>query len=173
MLKGKSIQPVEMRCISRRSKDPDGPLAWRVMVSRSRGKLLFQKYFFDHRYGGEAEALAAAKAWRDDVVNRFPRTSKAELSAQLRKHNTSGNAGVYRKKMPRRSRNGAIVIHVVWQAQTPLSVVPFRSRSFSVAKYGEQEAYRRAVEARKEFEALLGVPAMVGETRQLMAEAVQ
>ena len=149
--------PPETRCISRRAKGPGGPLAWRVMIERFNGsrKTTFQKYFLDQRYEGEAQALVAAQAWRDDILRRHPRMSKEALSAKLRKHNTSGNSGVYRKTMRKMGKNGKVSIHVCWQAQTPLSVIPFRSRSFSIAKFGESEAFRQAVLARKEFEKLL------------------
>jgi len=38
-----------------------------------------------------------------------------------------------------------------WQAQTPQGVKPFRSRSFSVDRYGFDGAYALAVQARAEF----------------------
>ena len=52
--------------------------------------------------------------------------------------------------MRKTTKNGSVVTHVIWQAQTPLSAVPFRSRSFSVSKFGDEEAYWMAVEARLE-----------------------
>ena len=38
-----------------------------------------------------------------------------------------------------------------WQAQTPHGVKPFRSRSFSVDRYGFDGAYELAAQARAEF----------------------
>ena len=149
--------PPETHCISRRTKEPGELLGWRVMIKRFNGSraITFQKYFLDQHYGGEAQALAAAQAWRDDILRRNPRMSKEALSAKLRKHNTSGAPGVYRKTMRKLGKNGKVSIHAFWQAQTPLSVIPFKSQSFSIAKFGESEAFRQAVLARKEFEKLL------------------
>ena len=144
-----------MRCISRGSQGIGAPIGWRVSISRCRGARIFQKFFADHVWGGNVGARVAAQAWRDDILRRYPPMSKAELSEQLRKHNTSGSPGVYRKIMRKTTKNGNVVIHPMWQAQTPLSVVPFQSRSFSVAKFGEEEAYWMAVEARKAFVALI------------------
>jgi len=42
-----------------------------------------------------------------------------------------------------------------WQAQTPDGVKPFKSKSFSLLKYGDMHAYALAVAARKKFEAAL------------------
>ena len=45
--------------------------------------------------------------------------------------------------------------YVFWQAQTPQGAKPFRSRSFSVDRYGFDEAFARAVQARLEFVAMV------------------
>lgn len=156
MRKGQTLQPPEMRCISRHFNKQRGTIGWRVSIRRSQPVVRnFLKFFPDHVHGGEVAALAAAQAWRDEIQTQFPRTTKEDLAALLRKHNTSGTSGVYRKIMRRRAKNGSVSVHILWQAHTPLAVVPFRSRSFSVAKFGEEEALRRAIRARKEFEVLL------------------
>lgn len=157
MRKGQTLQPPEMRCISRHFNKRRGTIGWRVSLRRSQPVVRhFIKYFPDHAHGGEALALAAAQAWRDELQGQYPRATKEDLATLLRKHNTSGTPGVYRKVMRKRAKNGSVSIHILWQAQTPLAVTPFRSRSFSVAKFGEEDALRRAIQARKEFEALLG-----------------
>lgn len=128
---------------------------WRVMISRKQIGRTFTKAFSDRTHGGEEAALAAARAWRDDVLRCHPPASKAELAVLVRKHNTSGRPGVFRRTMHKSTKDGRGAIHVFWQAQTPLCVTPMRTRSFSVAKFGEEGAYRLAVAAREEFEALL------------------
>jgi hypothetical protein len=128
---------------------------WRVMISRKQIGRTFTKAFSDRTHGGEEAALAAARAWRDDVLRRYPPASKVELAVLVRKHNTSGRPGVFRRTMHKSTKDGRRAIHVFWQAQTPLCVTPMRTRSFSVAKFGEDGAYRLAVAAREEFEALL------------------
>jgi hypothetical protein len=52
--------------------------------------------------------------------------------------------------------------YVCWQAQTPQGVKPFRSRSFSVDRYGFDGAYELAVQARAEFVA--AVEGFIGVT---------
>lgn len=144
-----------MLCISRHLEKRRGVLGWRVSIRRSRPGRCFQKFFADHLFGGEASALKAAQTWRDEVQRQHPAFTKNDLASLMRKHNSSGTPGVYRKIQRKRARNGSVSLHVVWQAQTPLALEPFRSRSFSVAKFGEEEARQRAIDARKEFEALL------------------
>lgn len=147
--------PPEMRCISRLTERGCSP-GWRVSISRRKPRRDFQKYFLDHAHGGTEGALAAAQAWRDEIEAKNPRTTKRQLASLVRKHNTTGASGVYRRIVRRKSKDGRIRTYAVWQAQTPLSVVPYRTRSFSVIKFGEQEAKRLAIEARWVFEAALG-----------------
>jgi len=76
--------------------------------------------------------------------------TKQEYSRILRPDNTSGCAGVYLKhQIIRRGAWSGEYVH--WQAQTPQGLIPFRSRSFSVARYGFDDAYALAVKAREEF----------------------
>jgi len=123
------------------------------MTHRTHPPRSFQKFFADHLHGGRAATLAVAQAWRDQIMLAHPRFSKAALSTLLRKHNTSGIPGVYRKVQRKSGKQGKVSTHVIWQAQTPLCVIPFKSKSFSVAKFGEAEAFQLAVAARKTFEA--------------------
>jgi hypothetical protein len=59
-------------------------------------------------------------------------------------------AGVYlRRQIVRRGDWTGECVH--WQAQTPQGIKPFRSRSFSIDRYGFDGAYNMAVKARAEF----------------------
>ena len=79
----------------------------------------------------------------------MPETKRA-FSQRIRLDNTSGCPGVYlmRQVVTRGDWSGE---HVFWQARTPQGVRPFRSRSFSVDRYGFDGAYALAVEARAQF----------------------
>ncbi len=79
----------------------------------------------------------------------LPETKQA-FSQHLRPDNTSGCPGVYlrRQFVKRGDWQGE---YACWQAHTPQGVKPFRSRSFSVNRYGFDEAYALAVQARAEF----------------------
>lgn len=157
MRKGRPMQPPEMRCIFRHFNQDGEDGGWRVSIRRKYPAPAreYVKYFANAAHGGENAALVAAQSWRDEIVRRHPRTTKQDLAALMRKHNTSGTPGVYRKIMRKKARNGSVRRHILWQAQSPAGVIPFRSRSFAVAKFGEDEARRLAIEARKEFELLL------------------
>jgi hypothetical protein len=130
--------------------------AWRVTVNRISEGLRFNKQFRDSQFGGEAGALAAALSWRDEIERLHPRLTRAERAERLRRTNTSGKTGVMKVVLVVRRRDGSERIAENWTAQTPGGVKPRRSRMFSTEKYGEREAYRLAVEARRAFEALLG-----------------
>lgn len=123
---------------------------WRVSIRR--GSTHFQKRFPFHLHGGREMALEKAKAWRDEIVSAHPVKSKLDMARQMRPNNTSGTPGVYRRKAVRKKR-GKTYVSYYWQA-----IAPGRAndtRSFSIKVYGEDGAYRKAVDARKEFEAEL------------------
>ena len=139
-----------LRCITRgeRNQRP----YWRVAVRR-RG-VLYQKRFLDHLYPSREQALLAAQQWRDQIQAEHPVFDKLHLSQTLRVNNTSGYPGVFLRTITR-VRNGKVQNYRLWQAQTPEGVKPFKSKSFSILKYGDAEAYALALAARHEFEAAL------------------
>lgn len=106
-------------------------------------------------------ALKAARAWRDGMTQSLLPETKQEFSQRIRPDNTSGCPGVYiKRQIVRRGKWGGE--YTYWQAQTPQGVKPFRSRSYSVDRYGFDGAYELAVQARAAFVA--EVEAYVGVT---------
>jgi hypothetical protein len=142
---------------------PSGARAWRVDIRRR--KVTYSRFFSAARYGTLESALVAAQAWRDRMALQLQPWSRQEFSRSTRSDNTSGHPGVYRQCQRRRNERGDVVEYCSWQARTPEGTGPVRTRNFSIAKYGEAEAYRLAVEAREAFVAeargpyLLAVPA--------------
>lgn len=141
----------EMRCICRCFKARGRGYGWQVSLQRTSAghKHRFIHFFADTEHGGESSSLAAAKAWRNRIECEHPD------SRLMRRLGMPAPLGVYRTSYREKTRNGETKLRVNWQAHAPRSVVPARHRSFSVSKYGEEGALRRAIEARKEFEALL------------------
>jgi hypothetical protein len=127
---------------------------WSVAIRRNRKT--YQKRFSVTRYGDLAQALAAAKAWRDEVSRSIPCITKAALSEVVRGSNTSGYPGVYLMVTKRKTPSGSIRKHWVWQARTPEEIKPTRTKSFAIAKYGDAKAFAMAVAARQEFVRELG-----------------
>lgn len=123
---------------------------WRVALVR-RGKAVHGS-FTVMRYGSLQAALAAAQAWRDEQALKSQAYTKTEISQLTRAHNTSGRAGVYLMHQRREREGGRMVTYSFWQARTPDGVKPARTVSFSILKFGEAEAYARAVAARAGFE---------------------
>lgn len=64
---------------------------WRVGFHRQGNH--HRKCFSDSVYGGEAEALLAAKAWRDSLLCTLSSDSKAAVVVRVKANNTSGVAG--------------------------------------------------------------------------------
>lgn len=88
-----------------------GETGWVVSIRRSRpSPRLHSRTFLDRQYGGEAGALAAAQAWRDEQERLHPKLSRRERAARVSKHNTSGKTGVLRYATTRQRADGSAVI---------------------------------------------------------------
>lgn len=124
-----------------RMRAPRGTLYWQVALRRRGAGLA--KAFPDLKHGGSAAALATAITWRDRAV-RGPTLSLREFHAKVRTVNRSGVSGVqkyFKASLP----------EGWWQARIKLADGREKTRSFSIQKYGDAEAFRRAVAARKEL----------------------
>lgn len=116
-----------------RTRSGSPQVGWKLNIRR-RG-VAYQRAFHGKDHGGLDGALQAALALRDEIDRNCPPLSKREWCATLRTTNTSGVPGVYRGKG-------------YWKAQLSRAGRTL-SRRFSIAIYGEDEAFRLAVEARR------------------------
>jgi AP2 domain len=119
---------------------------WQVQFTR-RGKV-YSKWFYDGRHGGSKKALAAAIRWRDRRIAEQPTLLMREFHCRKRSNNSSGVPGVEFTK-PKHQPGGS------WQARIKLTDGRKRTKNFSIRKFGEAEAFARAVAAREELLALV------------------
>lgn len=123
------------------------------LVKIGRRNVDHTKWFGIGQFGGDAQALSAAQAWRDAQIRALPVVSKLEYVSKIRPNNTSGAAGVVRVTKRNRKRSGAVVCTDYWVARPPRSVKASQCY-FSIPKYGEERAWELAVKARREMEQL-------------------
>ncbi len=128
--------------ITRMERAESSTFGWQVRLQR-RGTR-YAKYFADRRFGGTGASLAAARAWRDDLLKTFAEDDRARVCSKSSR-NSSGVVGV--SKVTISGGNG--VIYYFWQATWSPSPGQRRSIRFSVKKHGDEEAFRLAVEARQ------------------------
>lgn len=121
-----------------RSQSSGNIWAWKVNIARPGGRVYRDFSFI--QYGGRDTALLAAKAYRDEIISRYPPLTKRQYCTKLRSTNSSGIAGV---KRVQRSEG-----YSFWQAATCL---PGRNltKKFSVNVYGEEGARQKAIEERQ------------------------
>ena len=131
-----------------RSHQTDGG-AWCWVVSFSRDSKPHEKRFYWIKLGGEAKALQQAKMWRDAELARTPVLTIQAFCEKKRSSNTSDVPGVH-FLMPRRQPDG------IWQAKLKVAGEKARTKSFSVLKHGDDEAYRLAVLERQSMLAKIG-----------------
>lgn len=131
----------------RRIKRAINAWCWAVDFRR-RGKS-YSKDFHDLKYGGSKKALAAATAWRDKKLAETEVLTYREFHQQKRSNNTSGVPGVHFLKTV--TQPGG-----VWQAKIKPGGGKAVHKTFSVRRFGYQEAFRRAVAARNAMLQMLG-----------------
>ncbi|TWU64842.1 MULTISPECIES: AP2/ERF family transcription factor [Crateriforma] len=132
------------RNITRIDRKTTGGYLVRVM---RRGELT-SWYFSDKEYGSKRKALAAAKEYRDELEGGLAGYSAKQLAKKQRSNNTSGVVGVrlVEEKDPRWPSQPT---YRYWVAQWSPQKGVRRTKRFSVEKYGEDKAYKMAVQARK------------------------
>lgn len=119
--------------------------AWLVRVQRRNRS--HHRYFSDNVHGGKRSALAAAKAYRETLLNTLPELTRSEVCKIRKKNNRSGVSGVSRHEAPGRTPTSPR--HLFWLAQWPIGGGKAKQRKFSIKRYGERGAYLRALRARR------------------------
>jgi hypothetical protein len=120
---------------------------WLVTIQR-RG-VIFRKQFSDGVLGGKTKSLAAAKAYRDEIVEKHPPLSKREHAEIVKKNNKSGVVGVCRYCASETSQKPNAERRWFWVASWVLPDGRAKRIKFSVKKYGEEGAFKMAVKARR------------------------
>ena len=119
---------------------PDaGTHGWQVRMQR-RG-IKYAKFFADRLHGHPERALLAARQWRNALLEKL--NDQARI-CERSPRNSSGVVGV--SKITVSSSNGAT--YHFWQATWSPAPGQRRCIKFSIKRYGDREAFQRAVEAR-------------------------
>ncbi len=115
---------------------------WQVRLQRRGVK--YAKFFGDRVFGSSLHALHAARTWRNHLLQKFDESEQARICKRSTR-NRSGVVGVSRVRVV---TNG--VSYEFWQATW--SPEPGRRRcvKYSIRRYGDREAFRLAVLARKD-----------------------
>ena len=143
--------------ISRIESEDSHTYGWYVRV-RFNGKVK-SKFFSDRKNGGVAQALNKARRFYKKEMQKILKKTHGEAPEKLpnrilvtkNKNNNTGVVGV--QKIERQNTGGSVykAYRVCWTEKTGKAKTKF----FSIAKFGEKEAFRMACEFRKQrlFEA--------------------
>lgn len=133
--------------VTRVDNDASRTHGWLVTLQR-RGTI-FRRQFSDGVHGGKAKSLMAAKSFRDQIMKQHPPLSKREHAEILKKNNKSGVVGVCRYCASETSAKDESDKRWFWVASWVLPDGRAKRVKFSVRKYGEEEAFKMAVKARR------------------------
>jgi AP2 domain len=123
---------------------------WYVRVCFDRK--MHSKFFSDASNGGKEKALKKAVKYRNDLEKQLgkPRTDRIVVVSNSR--NTTGVIGVQRTVKMAKLKDGADLTGAVYEVTWSPEPNVLRKTSFSIEKYGEEGAFRKAVELRQQME---------------------
>lgn len=120
------------------------------LVRGYRNRKTYSKHFSDRKCGGKGKAQKLAKAYRDVLkaeLESIPKKPRKRRIFTIGSRNTTGELGVSRtvKKGP----NGTTHEYYIagWRAEDK----KLKRASFSINKYGEEKAFKLAVEHRRKM----------------------
>lgn len=126
-----------------------GAGCWLVRRRRTNGEMVYRT-FSDGRFGGAEGALAAARAFRDELIGRDGPSLWERGWCTCDKRSTTGIVGVSWTYSERAVRPGR-----VRRDNCPTAVAGGRDgqrrRRFSIPRYGLEGAFRRAVAMREQW----------------------
>lgn len=119
---------------------------WMVRFNR-RGKS-YQAFFGDSKHGGEKKSLAAARLDRDSKESKFKPLSAAERYSKPSSRNTSGTVGVRwtNRVVKKGKKKYEFTFAIATWSPAPGER---RTATFSADKYGKEQAWKLASEARR------------------------
>jgi AP2 domain len=120
---------------------------WEVRIQRQ--GILHCRFFSDRQFGGNRGALNEAKAFRDTLEKQLRPLTVRVMAETPSSRNSSGVVGVRRSRQTY-TADGGDYLHEFWVAQWIDGHGQRKTRSFSIAKYGEEHAWQLALEARKQ-----------------------
>ena len=141
-----------MHGITRIDHETSHTHSWLVRIQRR--NRMHCRHFSDAVCGGKRQALQAAKAYRDSLIQQHPPLSLTDFCTIRKKTNRSGVSGVTRHEAP--GRTPASPRRLFWLAQWPIGGGKAKKRKFSIKRYGERGAYLRALRARRAALTTLG-----------------
>lgn len=114
--------------------------AWRVNISRDKAK--FVEYFYDGPSGSIENGLRRAILFRHEILSSFPVTAERHYKRALDPKPEN--------RISRHVEPGTLTQYVYWRATWHDAEYKRKTRNFSVAKLGEEQARRQALEAARD-----------------------
>lgn len=112
----------------------------------TRDGVTFSQLFSDSKYDSPIAALEAAIEWRHQAEELLPRMNRKEYAELKKRNNSSGHTGVYKSVGGYYKGKALYYWYAIWSPQRGEKA----SKSFSVQKFGDDEAKRLAIAAREE-----------------------
>jgi hypothetical protein len=142
-MKSKGIKKTTVPNLYRVNYPEHGQVGFLVKLNRKR-KRIYRVFNFS-QYTSQAECRKHAETYAREVNEKYPALTRRELAELLRPGSTRGMVGVRKISKEVKGRPYAF-----WEASWSPRPNEAKKKLFSVDKYGEKEAKRLAMEARRE-----------------------
>ena len=135
-----------MKGITRVDSDERNQHGYFVRIYHRR--MVYTGSFSDRKLGGKRKALAQARIFRDQTYFKLGITKKYRKQMTPSERNQTGVVGVSRIQRKKKDQTLYFVYVVSWYPKKGT----LKTRSFSVNKYGEKQAFSLACAFRKKCE---------------------
>jgi hypothetical protein len=136
--------PDDTYAIARMDLPDAGTHGWQVRLQR-RGRR-YAKFFADRLHGGARGSYRASRDWRDALIRDLEKIESGARVCIRSARNSSGVVGV--SKVAVSASNGET--YYFWQATWCPEPGVRKCVKFSVRRHGDRQAFRLAVEARRD-----------------------
>jgi len=126
--------------------DSNGTHGW--FVRKNHNGRTFSRFFSDSRFNSKKKAFEAAKTYRARLDEKYPSPPSSAFRTHPQKNSSTGVVGVSETFMRSRAGEKIPCFTVTWRPKKGVS----RTKKFSITTYGREEAFRLAVEFRREKE---------------------
>jgi hypothetical protein len=133
--------------IRRLSNLRSGADGWLVIIQRS--GVIYRRSFGDESFGGKDQSLMAARAFREEIIAKYPSAALRKFPPLMKSSSRSCVIGLSRYCVPETRDLPEKQQRWFWVASCPTPDGKLKRVKFSEKLHGEEQAFKLALKARQ------------------------